>query len=414
MKVMLVNSIYGGQMSTGAIVASLNSYLRSRGVITLVAFGRGDGQPKEDSIIKIESRTEFLFHVLYTRITGNTWSGGSPKSTKEFIRLYKAFRPDLVNIHEIHGYYVNSAEIFNFLKKEKVPVVLTLHDFVCFTGKCGHPIDCQKFLEKCDKCPHVHDYIKSWFFDKSAKDFALKRDVFDNFTNLRIVAVSAWLQNSAEKSLIFKSQRIQTIQNGIDCAIFSRQHDVVRGNTLIFTSGRKIVLCSAADFSDPIKGGDLLIEIIKAAAKSYPKLFFVLVGGHFNAISSKLNGYHNFKAIGFVSNKKEMANYYRVASLYLLTSLKETFSLACAEALCCGAPVIGFAGCGAPENIVASQDGQFIEGRNANIALKSIASWAEETEGAKQERSERNIKKFSEQAMGENYLSLFCEVAPSK
>ena len=51
-----------------------------------------------------------------------------------------------------------------------------------------------------------------------------------------------------------------------------------------------------------------------------------------------------------VEDQSELAAFYSLADVTLLTSEKETFSMVCAESLCCGTPVVGFQA-GAPEGI---------------------------------------------------------------
>lgn len=55
-----------------------------------------------------------------------------------------------------------------------------------------------------------------------------------------------------------------------------------------------------------------------------------------------------------------LSQMYSLADVYITCSKKETFSMTCAEALCCGTPVVGFR-CGAPETIFEEPYAHFIE-----------------------------------------------------
>ena len=62
--------------------------------------------------------------------------------------------------------------------------------------------------------------------------------------------------------------------------------------------------------------------------------------------------------LGKIADQDLLAAYYSMADVTLLTSKKETFSMVCAESLCCGTPVIGFLA-GGPETIAIPEYSQF-------------------------------------------------------
>ena len=61
--------------------------------------------------------------------------------------------------------------------------------------------------------------------------------------------------------------------------------------------------------------------------------------------------------------------YYSMADVFVLFSQRETYSMTCAEALCCGTPIIGFKS-GAPETVFKEPEARFFEyGEIENIRL---------------------------------------------
>ena len=58
----------------------------------------------------------------------------------------------------------------------------------------------------------------------------------------------------------------------------------------------------------------------------------------------------NVTFIGVLKDQNILAAIYSIANVFVLFSQKETYSLTCAEALCCGTPIVGFR-CGAPETV---------------------------------------------------------------
>ena len=57
--------------------------------------------------------------------------------------------------------------------------------------------------------------------------------------------------------------------------------------------------------------------------------------------------------------QQALAELYRRARVSMIVSKRETFSMPCAESLCCGTPVIGFEA-GAPEQIALREYSEFV------------------------------------------------------
>src|SRR5690606_14818824 len=119
--------------STGMIVRDLVSGLQAAGHQALACYGR-DVDGLESTAIKISSQWEVRVHAGMTRLTG--WTGKfSPVATRRCIDQIKEFKPDVVHLHELHGYYVNYGEIINYLKRNDIPVLWTFHCEFMYTGK---------------------------------------------------------------------------------------------------------------------------------------------------------------------------------------------------------------------------------------------------------------------------------------
>ncbi len=176
---------------------------------------------------------------------------------------------------------------------------------------------------------------------------------FDGFNNLTVVSVSDWLTNRAKLSAIFKhtNARFITIENGLDLLSF---HPVaLQDNPLKnhIDHSKPIILYVTPNFLHPLKGGKYVIEL----ARRNPKWNFIIVGYNGNG---KLP--ENVTSISHTQNKEELSWYYNIASLTLLTSKRETFSMVCAESLACGTPIVGFAA-GGPESVFVGNFAKFVE-----------------------------------------------------
>ncbi|MBG0764208.1 MAG: glycosyltransferase [Tissierellales bacterium] len=192
MKVLQINSVCGIG-STGRIATDIHNILIDQGHESYIAYGRD--LPKNcDNAIRIGTKIDNYTHVLKTRLL-DKHGFGSKQATIEFIDKVKKLNPDIIHLHNIHGYYINIEILFDYIKEAKKPVVWTLHDCWSFTGHCSHfdYIGCEKWKTGCFDCPQKHEYPKSLFFDNSNWNYSKKREIFSGIDEMAIVTPSNWL-----------------------------------------------------------------------------------------------------------------------------------------------------------------------------------------------------------------------------
>lgn len=336
--------------STGKIVYDLFHYLKKEGREAAICYGRGE-LIKEDGIFKFGLDWETRIHAGLARLTG--YNGCfSPFSTKRLIRYIENFKPDVIHIHELHAYFVNIKPLINYIKKRNIKVVSTFHCEYMYTGKCGYAYTCDKYRRICGKCPAVHEYPKSLFFDKTKQMFLMKKRLFEDL-DMRIVTPSQWLADRVKTSFL-KDKPIRVIHNGIDTDIFHPVDTSKLREELGLSPKNKVVISVAPNIMEPRKGGQWILKL--AEMEKNPDTRFILVGNS----SEKIEKYKNIIDIGVIKNQTVLANYYSLANVFVLCSEKETFSMTCAEALCCGTPVVGFK-CGAPETVFTEPYAKFVE-----------------------------------------------------
>ena len=112
-KVFQINSTYG-LGSTGRIVEGLSKVLSENGYECMAAYGRGQAL-KEKGLYFIGSSTGVYIHGGLSRITDNH-GGYSKMATKRLITKMKKFDPDIIHLHNLHGYYLNLKLLFEYLK----------------------------------------------------------------------------------------------------------------------------------------------------------------------------------------------------------------------------------------------------------------------------------------------------------
>ena len=207
MKVLMINTVCG-RTSTGRICSDIADLLIEQRHECKIAYGR-DPVPKNAKkyAIKIGNKFDFYFHSLCTRLFDNT-GFSSVFATKRFLKWVKEYNPDVIHLHNLHGYYINIKILFDYLKKSGKPVVWTFHDCWPFTGHCPHYTfqGCDRWKNICFKCPLKNDYPASFLFDRSTKNFMQKKEFFTNLKNLTIVTPSKWLEGEVKKSyFIYKA-----------------------------------------------------------------------------------------------------------------------------------------------------------------------------------------------------------------
>ena len=171
MKVLQINSVCGIR-STGRICTDLADVLERNGHECKIAYGRETVPEKyQKYAVRIGSDFGVKLHALQSRIFDNT-GFGSRRATEKFIEWVKEYDPDLIHLHNIHGYYINIEVLFNYLAKADIPVVWTLHDCWAFTGHCAHYsyVKCDKWKTGCYNCPKKKRYPSSLLLDASKQN----------------------------------------------------------------------------------------------------------------------------------------------------------------------------------------------------------------------------------------------------
>ncbi|EKO3599086.1 glycosyltransferase [Vibrio metschnikovii] len=325
MKVLLIDVNYQ-HSSTGKIVHDLAHELINSGHQSRVLFGRGE-RIDNNIATRIASTWEVYFHALMTRLTGLV-GVFSYFATKKVISEIKKFQPDVVHLHELHGYYLNYSEIIHFLKESNIPVVWTFHCEFAYTGKCGYAYDCEKWKTECSSCPQIKEYPTSLHFDFTRHMFNKKKSDFSGFRLLTIVTPSSWLAQRVKQSFLSQHD-VRVIHNGIDT------DTVFYPRFLDKDDNQKVVLAVAPDIMSERKGGEWVLELAQRFDQSVK---FILVG----VVGSVPDLPKNVVVIERTTNQDELANYYSQADLFLICSKRENFPTTCLEAISCGTPVVGF------------------------------------------------------------------------
>jgi len=350
--------------STGKIVYDLYSSLRNDGREAAICYGRGE-KIEGENIYKFGLDWETKVHAGLARITG--YNGYfSLLSTKRLIAFIERFKPDLIHIHELHAYFVDIRMLIEYVKEKRIPVVWTFHCEYMYTGKCGHAYECTNYQRECGNCPAVKEYPKSILFDKTRQMLQMKKELLHDL-EFTIITPSMWLANRVRASFL-KNKKIVVIHNGVDTSIFYHRKTEYLREELGLSVSQRVVLFVAPNVMDERKGGKWVLEIAKDM-RNDKNIVFILVGGCSPAVAFP----DNVQYVGCITDKNRLATFYSLADVFLLCSERETYSMTCAEALCCGTPVVGFKS-GAPEMIFEEPYATFVEYGDLNALEKQISA----------------------------------------
>lgn len=349
--------------STGKLVKDLQTGLEKLNHKVKCCYGRHTKQTPSTAI-KIAHDIEVNIHAGLTRITGFT-GGFSPMATKRLISEIEEFKPDVIHLHELHGYYIDIYKIINYIKLSQIPVVWTFHCEFMYTGKCGHAHECNRWEDKCGKCPQVGEYPRSLFFDQTASMLTRKKSIFNNFEMLKIITPSEWLAERVRRSFLFE-KNVSVIHNGIDTEIFRpRNSNSLRNDHKITT--KHVLLSVAPNLLSEAKGGSWVLELAKRMKDS--DVTFLMIGVDEPSQIKE----ENVIALPKINDKELLSEYYSLADFTILTSKRETFSLVCAESLACGTPIIGF-DAGAPSEVAPPGYGNFIKYGEMDFLFTAVTS----------------------------------------
>lgn len=401
MKILQVNVVYG-RGSTGKIVKDIHEELLKNKHESYVVFGRRS-EVKSEKVKKLSSELIMKIQSLYSKVSGYVY-GGAFYSTKKFMRIVKKIKPDIVHLHCINGYMLNIYKTLDFLKQNNIRTIITQHAEFFYTSGCSYSHECNKWQTGCGNCPELNrERPKTWFFDKSDQEWKFMRDAFSDFNNLKMVSVSEWVMNRALSSPFLKDKIHTVIHNGLDTNIFHYRESDLR-KRLDISNDKRIVLHVTPDFSLPIKGGHFVIELAELLSDR-SDIIFIIIGKNIPSFEND-----NIISIGSIANSKELANYYSISDLTLLTSRRETFSMVTAESLSCGTSVLGFKA-GGPETIAIKDYSYFVNYGDVISLKEKLEELIGKTQSlSKIEISKKAIKKYSREDMVDKYLKIYQEL----
>lgn len=400
MKVLQINSVVN-TVGTGRIVEDIGNLAIQNGWESYIAYGRNANNSKS-KLIKIGSPIDYFIHGLLTRIFDRQGLG-SKRATKKFIKQIETIKPDVIHLHNLHGYYLNVVVLFEYLAIADIPIVWTFHDCWPITGHCAYfdYINCTKWISGCFDCPQKTKYPASFSYDRSKKNQQFKKELFTSINSVTIVSVSKWLNSIINHSFLNQFPR-QIINNGIDTTLFTHTDDQNLRNK--YNIQDKFIILGVANKWELRKG---LSDFKKLSNLLDNNCVIILVG--LSSIQTK-NLRSNIICIPRIDHIHDLANLYSVADVFVNTSVEESFGLTTVEALSCGTPVIVYNATACPET-VSSETGFVVEKNNIKglwDSINTIRENGKEHYSSHCSEHAHNFYKNNDRYL--DYINLYCKM----
>jgi glycosyltransferase involved in cell wall biosynthesis len=356
-----INSVVNSG-STGRIAEEIGQSAIAAGWESYIAYGRNE-RPSKSKLIKIGNDRDIKLHGLQTRLF-DRHGLGSKSATQELVEKIEKIKPDIIHLHNIHGYYINIEILFKYLHETNIPVVWTFHDCWPITGHCSYFsfVGCDKWKTQCFSCPQKTDYPASWFIDRSEKNFNLKKKLFNSLPNVTLVPVSNWLSGILEESFL-QNYPLKVIHNGINTDVFKPSAgDAFR---IKHSLENKFILLGVASVWSPRKG----LKDFMALSKLLNNDFHIVLVGLTRKQMEQLPD--NILGVERTESVEELAEIYAASDVYVNPTYEDNFPTTNLESLACGTPVITYKTGGSPEAI-DDLTGIVVEQGNINKLVDAI------------------------------------------
>ena len=360
-----------------------------------------------DSELVYKVTTWPLIEKLLRRLTSRMGLNDLHKISSYKINKNPAYqKSDIIHIHGTHSGFINYLFLPNITKGK--PSFFTLHDMWALTGHCAYSFDCERWKDKCGKCPYPesHPPIR---FDNTRLELLLKRKAFLK-SPVTLITPSIWLYEKT-KNIFGNSHQVVHIPNGVDLDIYKPNDNEAIRTAFSIPKSRKIIMFAALDVQEHRKGGDLLLSALSTIPESFKKELFLLVVGQKGERTFETTGIKGLN-VGFINNDHLMSLFYSVADIFVHPSRADNFPLTLLESLACGTPVVGFPLGGTPEIVRDGQTGLLAEPDDCDSLSKCIIRLIDDTQIRRHFADECvkiATKEYSLELQAKRHLELYAE-----
>lgn len=343
MRVLMINSVCGIR-STGRICTDIAESYLADGHEVRIAYGR-EKVPREYRSIAVPicTKVDTYVNALKARLLDNE-GFNAKKKTKVFLKWAQEYDPDILWLHNLHGYYINVELLFEWIKsRPHMEVKWTLHDCWAFTGHCAYftAANCDNWKTECCNCLQSKCYPNSVCRDRSRENFLLKKTAFTGVAKMTLITPSQWLANLVGQSFL-RGYPVNVVYNSIDTDVFQPTESNFREKKGL--QNQKLILGVAAIW-DARKGLQDFVKLRQMLDTSYT---IILVGVSKRQAAKLPSG---ILCIPRTNSKRELAEIYTAADVFLNLTYEDNYPTVNLEAQACGTPCITYRTGGSVESV---------------------------------------------------------------
>lgn len=334
--------------STGGIMMKEHHELLAAGENSLAFWGRGRAAEGEHEM-RFATDLEVRLDGLQTRLDGKA-GFHSKAATSRLLDRLDELGPDVVHLHNLHGYYVNVEMLFEWLAAEDCRVEWTLHDCWAFTGHCAYftYAKCDQWKDRCANskpCTQLDTYPKTLSKASCAWSFEQKKRVFNlvPVDRMRLITPSQWLADLVGESFL-KDYPVEVRHNTIDVSVFKPTSSDFRVRYGI--DDRFMVLGVASPWTER-KG---LSDFVRLAGELDSDKFAIVLIGLSDKQKREMPA--GVVGLGRTDSPKELAEAYSTADVFFNPTREDNYPTTLLEAQACGTDAITYAVGGSGEAIV--------------------------------------------------------------
>lgn len=343
MRYLFINSV-AGFGSTGRIAAEQCRALMAEGHECVLAYGRDKANCDDISTHCIGSSLDYKIHGVLTRVF-DAHGFASQGPTRKFLAWATEYDPEVLWLHNIHGYYLNIALLFAWIKsRPQMKVKWTLHDCWTFTGHCAYfdYAGCDRWMTGCHHCPQKKTYPASMLCENSKHNFTKKKALFTGVKDMTLITPSQWMADLVKQSFL-NAYPVQVVYNTINTDIFKPTESDFRKKHGL--EDKKIIL-GVANIWEKRKGLQDLLALAGMVDESW---HIVLVGTIPEEQKTEFPA--NVLWISRTESPQELAEIYTAADVFVNPTYEDNYPTVNLESLACGTPVITYRTGGSPESL---------------------------------------------------------------
>lgn len=331
-----INTVPNG--STGGIMMKEHRELLAVGEESFAFWGRGRDVEDEHEM-RFASDLEVKADVLQTRLDGKAGFHNKAATKRLLARLDK-INPDVVHLHNLHGYYLNVEMLFEWLAEHDCKVEWTLHDCWAFTGHCAHfaYVKCAQWKSHCayaKPCQQLGTYPKTYSKASCSWNFEQKKRLFNlvSADQMKLITPSQWLADLVGESFLAKYP-VEVRHNTIDTSVFKPTPSDFRER---YGIGDRFMILGVASPWTERKG---LADFVRLAGElDSEKYAVVLVGLSKNQVKEMPAG---IVGLGRTDSSQKLAGIYSTADVFFNPTTEDNFPTVNLEAEACGTPVVTY------------------------------------------------------------------------